>query len=123
DGVVDAADYTIWRDSLGSTTNLLADGDGNGIVDSNDYAVWKSNFGAHIGSGAGATAVAAVPEPSGFALLWVGAFLLIALCVRRDIIAAASFERSCCEVVDPYVALASNHRLGNRWILCGRRGR
>ncbi len=61
-GTVDAADYTVWRNTLGSTTNLHADGNGNGIVDSGDYTFWKSNFGAHNGSGSGATA--AVPEPS-----------------------------------------------------------
>src|SRR5262249_14859890 len=30
DGVVDAADYTFWRDRVGST-DLRADGDGNGV--------------------------------------------------------------------------------------------
>ena len=33
DGVVDAADYTFWRDRVGSTTDLRADGNGNGVVD------------------------------------------------------------------------------------------
>ena len=28
DGIVSAADYTVWRDTLGSTTDLRADGDG-----------------------------------------------------------------------------------------------
>lgn len=44
DGRADAADYTLWRNALGSTTNLQADGNGNGIVDQFDYNVWKSNF-------------------------------------------------------------------------------
>ena len=34
-GVVDAADYIVWRKSLGSTNDLRADGDGNGSVDAN----------------------------------------------------------------------------------------
>jgi len=73
-GVVDAADYTVWRDTLGqSGSGLAADGDGNGVVDSGDYDVWKTNFGQHAGSGTGASANAAVPEPSTWALLMFGA--------------------------------------------------
>ena len=46
-GVVDAADYTKWRDTLGQkvTPYSGADGDGSGIVDSADYELWKTNFG------------------------------------------------------------------------------
>ncbi len=46
DGVVDAADYTVWRDALGSTMNLAADGDHNGVVDADDHVVWAVNLGA-----------------------------------------------------------------------------
>ena len=77
-GIVDAADYTIWRDTLGSTTNLAADGNGNGMIDSGDYGVWKSNFGNHLGSGSGASA--AVPEPETLVLLLAGATTLL---IRR----------------------------------------
>ena len=48
-GVVDAADYTIWRDTLGSTTDLRANGVNIGVsagkIDQADYAFWKSHFG------------------------------------------------------------------------------
>lgn len=47
-GVVDTADYTVWRDRLGATggTPLQGgDGDGDGAVTSVDYAVWRSHFG------------------------------------------------------------------------------
>ncbi|WP_231930894.1 hypothetical protein [Botrimarina hoheduenensis] len=58
DGQVDAADYTVWRDALGSQMNLAADGSGNGIVDQADYNVWVNNFGATF------SIAIAVPEPS-----------------------------------------------------------
>lgn len=46
DGAVGISDYTVWRNSLGSTQDLAADGDHSGTVDAADYDVWKSNFGA-----------------------------------------------------------------------------
>ncbi len=70
DGTVDAADYTVWRNSFGQTgSGLAADGDGNGIVDNGDYDVWRLYFGTTSGSGA---AGAQVPEPSALLLLLFG---------------------------------------------------
>ncbi|TWU00574.1 Rhamnogalacturonan endolyase YesW precursor [Botrimarina colliarenosi] len=46
DGAVNAADYSVWRDSLGSEMNLAADGNHNGVVDAADHAVWAANYGA-----------------------------------------------------------------------------
>lgn len=45
DGVVDAGDYTIWRETLNSSTDLRADGDHSGTVDERDYQIWKVQFG------------------------------------------------------------------------------
>jgi len=55
DGVVDAADYTVWRDALGQNVAMFdgADGDGNGMVGANDYVVWKTHFGETLPPGAG----------------------------------------------------------------------
>ena len=57
-GAVDAADYTIWRETLGSTTDFRANGDNEGDskdkIDEADYAVWKKNFGLSSNA-AGAT--------------------------------------------------------------------
>ena len=47
-GVIDSADYTVWRDTLGSTTDLRADGNQNHVIDTDDYAIWKGNFGQVI---------------------------------------------------------------------------
>lgn len=67
-GVVDAADYTIWRNTLGQEGAwLAADGNRDGHVSALDYDVWKTHFGEAAGSGAGARrsclADAGVPEP------------------------------------------------------------
>jgi hypothetical protein len=69
-GIVDAADYTIWRDSLGSATNLAADGNGNGVIDANDISVWQMHFGEHAGTGADAAVPA--PEPATMLMLLIG---------------------------------------------------
>jgi hypothetical protein len=83
DGVVDAADYTVWRDTLGSTTDLRANGDNTGAsvgkIDQADYSVWVANFG-QVTSGA-----ASVPEPTAVALFMIGAF---AIWIRRDSVGA-----------------------------------
>lgn len=75
-GVVDAADYTVWRDTLNQpvTAGSGADGNGNGTIDSGDYTVWKSNFGVGIVTGGGA--LATVPEPAAICL-GVGALALL----------------------------------------------
>ncbi|MEZ6103807.1 MAG: choice-of-anchor L domain-containing protein [Pirellulaceae bacterium] len=48
--VVDAADYTVWKDSFGENVDpgTGADGNCNGTVDAADYTVWKDNFGARF---------------------------------------------------------------------------
>ncbi|MCA9189578.1 MAG: hypothetical protein KDA99_28340, partial [Planctomycetales bacterium] len=66
-GIVDAADYTVWKDSIGSQVKLDADGNGNGIIDAADYTCWKDNFGQTAGS----VTVNSVPEPAAIALLFV----------------------------------------------------
>lgn len=74
DGTVDAADYTVYRDNLGSNNTLGGHGDENfpsvGIVDIHDYTLWRANFG-HVDTPA--TASSAVPEPLSLGLLAAGA--------------------------------------------------
>ena len=64
-GVVDAADYTIWRDTLGGivTPYSGADGSGNGVIDQADRDVWVAHFGQLLfGSGAGNAARSSVND-------------------------------------------------------------
>jgi uncharacterized protein YjbI with pentapeptide repeats len=74
DGMVDAADYTVWRDNLGKAgAGLAADVSGwnglpDGVVDHSDFDFWKANFGA--GPGSSATNYR-VPEPSSIILLLI----------------------------------------------------
>jgi hypothetical protein len=73
DGTVDASDYTLWRDSLGSAINLAADGNGNGTVDQADYIIWKNNFSS-TANGSGRNNM--VPEPSALLLVAYTGFVL-----------------------------------------------
>jgi len=69
DGIVDGADYVLWRNSLGqSGADLAADGDGNGFVNQLDYNLWQARFGKAIASGD--ELVGGVPEPSTAAYLF-----------------------------------------------------
>jgi hypothetical protein len=75
-GVVDAADYTVWRNALGTASVLPNRDPANmGNVSTADYASWKSNFG---NTGAGSTFDGgAVPEPTSLLLLIFGAAVMI----------------------------------------------
>jgi hypothetical protein len=79
DHVVNAADYTVWRNSLGQVeAGLPADGNLNGIIDQGDYDVWKMSFGTVTpGAGGGSAAsqvvlnpASSVPEPATATLLF-----------------------------------------------------
>ena len=88
-GTVDAADYTIWRDSLGQVGNTAADANEDNIVDLDDYNLWKNNFGVTLsGSGSSATPV---PEPAGIIVVVVTCLLATTMrrspltCTRPDV--------------------------------------
>ncbi len=82
DGMVDAADYTVWRDSLGSSIDLAADGDGSGTIDEGDYLFWRGHFG-EVRPTTAATAAAAVPETMPDRLVWSAAAGVLLAWVRR----------------------------------------
>lgn len=71
DGVVDAADYTIWRDTLGQTglsPYSSADANGDGTISGHDYLIWRDNFGVTTSSES-----ASIPEPAAVVLLIIAA--------------------------------------------------
>ena len=73
DDVVDAADYTVWRDGLGAEYTL------------EDYDLWKNNFGATAGAAAAAGPSLPVPEPAALALLIATVLYLVGACRSRMI--------------------------------------
>jgi hypothetical protein len=83
DGMVDAADYVMWRKHHGSEVDHHADGNDDGMVDDDDYGVWNGAFGNNLNGGGGpgpggaVVAGAAIPEPTVIGMALIGfAFLL-----------------------------------------------
>jgi hypothetical protein len=90
-GVVDAADYVVWRDTLGqSGTGLVADGNFNNQVDPADYDVWRAHFGVTATSGVSVSSraygsiTAIVPEPTSRMLFVLSIAALLSSALRRS---------------------------------------
>jgi fibronectin-binding autotransporter adhesin len=64
-GVVDAADYVVWRNGLGT------------IYTQNDYNIWRAHFGQPSSSGVGVSTNAAVPEPATWVLCAAALVLIV----------------------------------------------
>ncbi len=76
-GIVDAADYTIFQDNFGGDSSVLnGNGSGAATVVQADYLRWKDNFGS-----SGSANNAAIPEPGSMVLLVLQAGLLG--CLRK----------------------------------------
>ena len=71
-GVVDAADYTLWRDNLG-TTNVLPNDALGGTIGQGQYTQWKTNFGNTNGTGS----TSSVPEPASLVLALFISLLIV----------------------------------------------
>ena len=85
-GVVDAADYTVWRDNLGANIALPNEAVTPNVVNQADYDEWKTRFGDAIGGGSLA-APGSVPEPG-------AAYLVLATCVGAATAAARRRHRN-----------------------------
>ena len=72
-GIVDTADYTVWRDHLGQSFALPNEDPGStaGMVTTEDYDYWKAHFGATAGGGSRSSGAA--PEPSSWVMLLIAA--------------------------------------------------
>ncbi len=82
DGIVDTADYTVWRDTQGTAgseaAHPAADGNHDFAVNSTDYGIWASVYGSPNASPALSESI---PEP--FALVLAGMTITIATAMRR----------------------------------------
>lgn len=90
DGVIDAADFSIWRANMGADTDASfehGDATGDGIVDAADYVIWRHSVGPATSLGVFADSglsVNAVPEPTTIALALAGAILLVLRAAGRS---------------------------------------
>ncbi|WP_442484981.1 hypothetical protein [Aeoliella sp. SH292] len=75
DGTVNLADYTVWRDRLGSPAGSLENDPHTTVIGAAQYNTWRSNFGLSMPSSSLASQT--VPEPSTL-LLAVATVLLVA---------------------------------------------
>jgi sulfatase modifying factor 1 len=77
-GVVDAADYVLWRKYSGQSVTLPNDST-PGTVTATDYDVWRSHFGQTPGSGSSAEGLnqTSVPEPGCLSLVALAIIILL----------------------------------------------
>jgi autotransporter-associated beta strand protein len=67
DGIVDAADYAVWRKSVGQASIPNRDPINMGAIGQADFNSWRAHFGESAGSGSDSQTT--VPEPAALALL------------------------------------------------------
>ena len=79
-GVVDAADYVLWRDGGPLMNEIVTPGS----VTQEDYDAWRAQFGATFGAGSGGSlSNSSVPEPASVATLAIGLIAALRTRFRR----------------------------------------
>jgi hypothetical protein len=111
-GVVDAADYVLWRNG-GPLMNDPTNG-----IQPEDYNVWRANFGRTPGGGASLGDGSAVPEPTGLVLALLVPGLLGGLRWRRAAVAVNCQNRSDSQPILRRNAMAKIV-LKRSWLLVG----
>lgn len=88
DGVVDAVDYSVWRNAVEfGELGDPADGNGDGNIDVLDYDLWKRNYGrtlASLGWGSLAGDGFPIPEPTASTLVALASLIVLSLDGRRS---------------------------------------
>jgi hypothetical protein len=81
---VDAADYILWRNSIGPN-NLPNDGGiSPGVVDTADYNYWRSRLGISTTAGAGSLGTGSVPEPPACVLIVFSCCTILVVAIPRS---------------------------------------
>lgn len=76
-GIVDAADYVMWRKNVGQPPGTLPNDNMGVVIGDDQYSLWRSNLGNSLGSGS-ALSSSTVPEPdSGLTMVVWSAIVLI----------------------------------------------
>ena len=82
DGIVNAADYSVWLHNLG--VSIVLPGDTTpGTVNHSDYVVWKNNFGNTSLRVSSFGAASGVPEPCTMNLIFLGLLIVAGHNIRH----------------------------------------
>ena len=106
DGVVNAVDYAIWREALGTAT-VLPNDPTPGVNNTDDYNVWKGNFGATSSPGAGAVAT---PEPAAWGVALLAIVILLVMRRHSGSRTALAMARSATQKVTAVQPQSKSHR-------------
>jgi DNA-binding beta-propeller fold protein YncE len=80
-GIVNAADYVLWRDKLGHIVPACSGADANcdAFIEPTEYQPFRRNFGQTAGGNVDGTAV---PERTSLIMLFIGAVIYLVWCRR-----------------------------------------